>query len=322
MQLTSTLGELKKYMTTRDDENIARQQTYFHYMKSIELRLKCLSYECIANDIALSNSFKRITTRPGIEYDRIGELLRNAWFTEHQMTIANGNGFHEFSNHWIPIQMYYCCYLLIRCIELAKQTSGNGEHSSSLKFIANYINDSSDLFPDPWRIIYLSNSIKPQFINMPDNTLISNVCTLSNPQYGDFYSSFATFLRTTNTKIIGKKIEDWKAKNKVKKIPSSEKKKIIEHNGKTSLFNCMYRMRLRSNYEDADAFITTIGMPILAKGFSDSIIEVTSKSLLVLEMILCRHISKNRYKDIIESYSIKVPNSETMRRYSVFRSKF
>ena len=309
-------------MISITENNIARQQTYFHYMKSIELFIKQQSYSKLTDKIVSSHSFKCVTVKPGIDYDRIGELLRNAWFTEQQIKVAHNNECYEYSNHWIPIQMYYSCYLLIRCIEIAKQRSGNGEHSSSLKFIANYIRDTSDMFPEPWNIICKNNGSKFDYINMSNDIIVDPVCTLANPNYTDFYSSYSLFLRTTSKKIIEKKICDWKSKNRVNRIPSVEKLKIMENNGLTSIFNCMYRMRLRSNYEDADAFISTIDMPEMAKGFSESILELTSKSLMLLELIICRHISKSKYRTIIESYSEKIKNSEPMIRFQIIKDKF
>jgi len=51
---------------------------------------------------------------------RVRELLRNAWFTEIQLSLAARlDDLVGYSNHWAPVQLYYAAYLALRALLLA-----------------------------------------------------------------------------------------------------------------------------------------------------------------------------------------------------------
>ena len=116
------------------------------------------------------------------------------------------------------------------------------------------------LFPQPWRLLYTGAPRLPtiSYLNLPSSVTIKQVSTLSNPCLQSFWDFYALFLRTTRERQGENAIAEWKKDNRRKTIPKKKRDEILAKLSPTSLFHALYRLRLRSNYSDAESFLASL----------------------------------------------------------------
>src|SRR5262249_23221014 len=102
-----------------------------------------------------------------------------------------------------------------------------------------------------------------QYRNMPSGIKVRAISTLSNPRVEDFWHWLAMMLRTTRSRHLTSKLEDRNTRKKYatksgkprRSYSATQRKDICAAIPATSIFDFFYRLRIRSNYEDADAFL-------------------------------------------------------------------
>lgn len=289
-----------------DQQN--RFAVYYHYLISLSKHLEAkghLDVERFSN-LARTNAFQKVQGRKDPDLAKTGRLLRNAWFTETQIWMAaQSSDYLSYANHWLGIQAYYSVYLGLRALFVSMKEEVGSTHSQNLKAIAKLIEHRPLLFPEPWRVLCEGNpESKPGFKNLPSGTKVNReISALSNPGRIPFYDYFGKFLSTTRRKAIERKCEEWKAQNKRKRVSSKFKKETIDKMVPTSLFDCLFRLRVRSNYEDADSFLLAAENDEAAKEFNHSFRAVVWHTLFLLEMLIARHISKSNYEALVQSFT-------------------
>lgn len=288
-----------------------RFRTYYNYVCSIAgfLPEKKQDSSSFMRGVVSSHSFNGIQERKSFDCKRLEKLFRNAWFTEIQLGITRQQEeFAIYSNHWAPVQLYYCLYLAIRCLFIAmgREDTG-GEHSANLSAITNEIKLRPDLFPYPWRILCIGDPEKKEesYLSLPTEVKIQRISSLTAYSKITFWDSFALFLKTTRERQVEKKCEGWKRKNKKKRINPKIKKDLIDNLGPTSFFHAIYRLRLRSNYEDADSFLLGLQGDFDAIEFNRSIRKINWFSLLFLELITAKYIGKKNFHGIVGRFNLR-----------------
>src|SRR3954454_16305780 len=83
-----------------------------------------------------------------------------------------------------------------------------------------------------------------------DCTSHVEVLSIPNPLGPDptFWQRYGTWLRSTREARLTAREEQWKAKQKKKRIAPAERTKIAASVAPTSFFDCLWRMRIKSNY--------------------------------------------------------------------------
>jgi hypothetical protein len=320
MKPNKTSKPINLTLNQADDNN--RFLAYFQYICTLSNHLDSFGDGEIIQHVTKSNSFSKIQSKTQVNYSKIAELLRNSWYTEEQINISSKIGQPEYSNHWTPIQMYYAAYLMIRALELAKNTTEAGDHSAALRFMSSWINSNPDIFPAPWGMLCSGHPEEPIFKNMPDGVILEKVSAITRPWNTNFYDSYTMFLKTTRGKVLKKIIDDYKARHRIQRISPAKKKEFIENLAPTNFFHCLYRLRLRSNYEDADSFISSIGMRTEASMMSAAICNITSKNHVLLEILICRYIGKSKYIEIVRDFARTVHNSQAASRLEMLSQAY
>ncbi|MFH1769636.1 MAG: hypothetical protein ABH833_03145, partial [Parcubacteria group bacterium] len=227
--------------------------------------------------------------------ERIKKLLFNAWNTELLLNLPSqfSKDFKKFSNHWSPVQSYYAVYLALRAFIVAKHPEAKGDHATTLKFVAiNLIRDQA-LFPTPWNVL----KHKDTYINT-SNIKVETVNALENPQWNDaskLWGSYLMFVGTTHNRLCQEQCEKWKKEHPNingttrKKLPPGKKQEIFEWQRPVSFFDCLYRLRIRSNYKDADIFLLGAQEDEVQEYF-ESLCKLTNKLLFCIEHYLCCYL--------------------------------
>lgn len=303
------------------NKNTIRFQVYLNYVSSISAYLgsdKEKFDEQHYQDVVSSPKYKSLRSENCNQkvLNRVGYYLRNAWLTELCIRISGFEQTDEFirlSNHWKPVQLYYSAYLAIQAFFVSNgqlnEEEVSANHSKTLRMITNEIDNRSEIFPFPLRVLLDGAPDHPKeedFKNLPKGTEIKSISPLQ--EHGiDFWSRYCQFLKTTRRHDYKKRSEEWKKKNSSKKnLSAEEKQKLISNLGKTSFFNCLYRMRTRSNYFDADAILFS-SLPLkelLEKHsrFHDSLKNINWHVLLSFELLIAKYLGKDDYGKIVNAY--------------------
>jgi hypothetical protein len=284
-----------------------RFRTYLNYLSAISDYLGDVysNLENVVNPMIESAIFQSIQGGRCLDTARLAELLRNAWFTEIQMSIsAQYDEFVSYSNHWVPVQAYYSSYLALRSYFNASGQKVGREHSSNLKAIGQEIRRRPLLFPQPWRAVCIGNpeTSSCQLCSVPNDVTISRVSSLTSSCRASFWDSYAMFLRTTRLRQLQKQCDDWKDANKRKRVSPNAKRQFISNLSPTTLFHCLYRLRLRSNYADADSFLLSVVGSNDGTSFHAALRKICWSTLLVLETLTARYIGKREFDRIVESF--------------------
>jgi hypothetical protein len=70
----------------------------------------------------------------------------------------------------------------------------------------------------------------------------------------------------------------------------------------TTLFSVLWRLRKRSDYADADAFLEGVTTPYDAEQYQNAITRIVHASLAVFETILVTYVGPDLYRDATERF--------------------
>jgi hypothetical protein len=290
------------YFPTEDEiEQGIRFRTYMNYICSVD---EYIQQRNVVNDLSSSNTFQTIQCGKCKDYGRLGQLLRNAWLTEIQLCIpAENEDILPYANHWIPVQSYYSIYLAIRAYFLASGQSVSNDHATSLRTIATEIYSRSELYPLPWKVLCVGNPDEPlpQLFSCPVGVSINQISNLTSTSKVPFWDYYSLLMKTTRARHLETLCNEWKKNNGKKRISPQAKKHCIEKLCPTSFFHFIYRLRLRSNYQDADPFLLTSADTDGAKDFYFAIKNVVWWSMFLFEALTAKYIGKHKYEEQVQS---------------------
>ncbi|MFA5112913.1 MAG: hypothetical protein WC529_01305 [Candidatus Margulisiibacteriota bacterium] len=245
------------------------------------------------------------------DLDILRKLLYNAWNTEVLLNLPSrfDNQYIRLTNHWAPVQGYYVLYLLLRALIIAKGMRPKAEHRKILNIVANNLLSQEKIFPNPWGICCSEDCDIPKYTNLPAEYIPTTICSLSNPMLfndNDLYSSLCMLLRTTRERILEQRGNDWKQKNPTTRGPRKNLprgvKETLDHNlPPTSVFDAFYRLRTRSNYRDADAFLLTVNENS-SRLFFNSLTNVIDKTAFMIEQLIVDLTTKTTFSKLTDAY--------------------
>jgi len=73
----------------------------------------------------------------------------------------------------------------------------------------------------------------------------------------NFWPRLGTWLRSTREARLTAREDQWKKKHKKKRIATDERTAIARSMPPTSLFDCFWRMRIKSNYGTIDPYLVS-----------------------------------------------------------------
>jgi hypothetical protein len=238
-----------------------------------------------------------------IDLIKIKSLLRNAWFTETQLNHSREYPeFIPYANHWACVQVYYAVYSNMRALFTAVNPQIGGAHALNLKEISQLIVNRRAMFPYPLSVTCSGDPESKDSIaynNLPANVGISQISALkSNPK---FWDSYCLFLKTTRRRQIEDKRKD-PPYSKQKRISKIVKSEIVNSIPPTTLFDCLFRLRVRANYDDIDSFIIAVDDKDSAYKFHSSLINIGYHTMQATELLILRYIGKNNFVALVSEF--------------------
>ncbi len=294
--------------TKEEKSQAARFRTYVNYLSSLRAYLKTeySSPETLVAKITTTTIFNRIQGGKCLNQETLKQMLWNSWFTELQMHIsAPPKELLPYSNHWAPVQLYYTLYLATRAYFISSGNTVPPNHTATLSTITNEIKNRPLLFPYPWKIQCEGDPANDTvtYTNLPPDVQVQQISSLSPGEHVDFYDSYCMFLRTTRKRQIENRIEQWKHDNNRKRIKGAERRILVNNLSPSSLFDAIYRLRARSNYQDADSVLLTLDLPDSAKIYNYGLRSISWYSLLVLETLIARYLGRKNYEQIVNRFA-------------------
>ncbi|HEU5003648.1 MAG TPA: hypothetical protein VFW71_12855 [Actinomycetota bacterium] len=230
---------------------------------------------------------RRSTTDP-VEVKR---CLAISWASELQIALnANADrALLRYSNVWTPVHAYYATYFSMHAWFAAMGGVVDlDDHTSTLRYIATQITNRK-IFPAPWAgTCSGSPHLKEtQFERFPGDFDARRPCELlSRPDPDTFWLRFGKMLETTRKLRLDRQHREWLKVNDRKLIRADEKRRLALKLPNTTLFDYLWRLRVRSNYQDVSSFVTSSVGDDWQHEFYHSLSIITWTTLATIEALI------------------------------------
>lgn len=293
-----------------------------HYLQSLasfieqEYRQEGGLNQGLANAIRTRNAYQRIRGTKAVDLKEVERWLTLGWASEVQLHLPSSMGIDSvigFSNAWAPVHAYYAVYGLLQAWFAANGMQGlTNDHTGTLKTISVQLRDR-ELLPAPWSVLAEGCPMKSgdvRYLHAPaDADCSATVQPLAAPPPFSpepaFWARYAMWLRTTREARLRARETDWKIKNKRQRIPPAERTRIAQAVAPTSLFDCLWRLRIRSNYGSVDPFL----VPTISETdhliFSRSLRVVTHATVALLEHCVARRIGREEFAGVANNFATR-----------------
>lgn len=297
-------------------------KVFFNHFLAINYRISNDSERFNLKKILYFNKLKVRNSNFNIE--QVKKLLWNSWSTEYAYRIGeklDNNEYYKFSLHWNFPQAYYSVYLSMTAFHETQGVS-NDQHEKSIKLFGNSIKDKHY----PSAIGFYSAGLKneftyfgfKEFTSFPkSNSVLSKIDCLLDAEI-----QLATFLKTTRRK---------NAEDKRGRLEKQNDNRFTNGKGEfrktfnkshwdiiyktipiTSVFNLLYRLRIKANYRDIESFINA---DIDFRSFHASLGELIYYLNFVHEAYIAKTVGAKEYKKILDSFPGHLNGKTAINRY-------
>jgi hypothetical protein len=316
-----------KLPTDEEEELLRRFTVNRHYLQAIAgfvtgtYGYRDQLYSGLKTTLGSYPPYTRIN-RATADIGEVRRFLTLAWTSEIQLhlpALMGNTAMLGFANAWAPVHAYYAVFGALQAWFAANGMSGTAnDHTATLKTIASQI-EQRDLFPEPWNLLAVGCPMRDEKIHLNergrDCTSHIEVLTIPAP-FGvdpEFWPRLGTWLRSTRAARLTAREEQWKKRHNKKRIAPTERTKIAASLAPTSLFDCFWRMRIKSNYGTIDPYLVSMISEDDHSIFNSSLCTVTRATLALLELYVLRRIGKAKFEKIATEFVKQDSHSLTTR---------
>lgn len=315
------LRDILKKRREKETKSIP-SKVFFNHFFAINYCISCDEAKYKLKKIPFYNQIK--IRNSDFDIEQVRKLLWNSWSTEYAYKIGekiNNNDYYKFSLHWNFPQAYYSVYLSMTAFH-ETQGIANDQHEKSIKLFGNSIKDGHY----PSAISFYTSGLKDDFKyeglktfkNFPkNNSVLAKIDCLEDAEL-----QVATFLKTTRKKNAEDKKQRFKKQNdkrffnKKKEFSKSFKKHhwdiIYKTIPITSVFNLLYRLRIKANYRDIESFINA---DIDFKSFHSSLGELIYYLNFIHEGYIAKAIGIEKYEKILNNFPSHLSDDTAKERF-------
>lgn len=312
---------------------INQNARYWAYARYLIAFSRLLSQECQSENlfgliIAKSSGFQKLS-QPAttIDHNTLSQALRHAWFTELLLTEKmKYQDLLPFAIPWSMVETYYAVHAGLRSYFIATGRTDIMSHESALQTISSDICNYKNRFPSPWNCVLAGDvKVSPLYVRN-----ITNPITLQNPLYSpynhDLWQHYGLFLKTTRQRQIERRLQIWKKQNHVSRVSSVQRHQIVQTILPTTIFNALYRIRSRANYQDIDSFTFCNATKFDFAELQDAMIQIVYWTLFTLEMMIARIIRKKVFEatmhEFIHTNLGQAAGNTIVKRWSYIKTAF
>jgi hypothetical protein len=260
--------------------------------------------------------------RANADLDEVRRFLALAWTSEIQLhlpAIMGTPSMLAFANTWAPVHAYYAVYGTLQAWFAANGMTGVADdHTATLRTVATQI-EQRDLFPEPWNLLAVGCPMRKQRLHLNDHgrDCTSHIEVLSIPiPFGhdpEFWPRMGTWLRSTRQARLLAREEQWKKKEKKRRISPTARTQIAQSVAPTSLFDCFWRMRIKSNYGTIDPYLVNQISEADHAIYNTALCTATRATVALLELFIIRKIGKPQFAKIATDFVKQDAHSLTAR---------
>lgn len=150
------------------------------------------------------------------------------------------------------------------------------------------------------------------YLNVPLGADVAgNVETLANPRLEEFWPRYGTWLRSTRRARLEAREAEWKKKNGKKRVSPAFREQAARNLYPTSFFDCLWRLRIRSNYKTVEPYLVRFVSDGYARRFHQALTVCTGATLLLLELYTARAIGGTAFAEIASEFQRADPHGLT-----------
>lgn len=305
-------------IATPSNEEI-KFEVYTNYLWGLSYFLE-QKYPRLENQISSIDASK-FTLDQNYDAKEFQKFLNNCWNSERLLNspteLNSGDYFIKYANHWSPVLSYYSIFLCFQALFISLGIGTILEHRSFLAKLSSLISKKKLSFIYPWdHLCWGCCGQKLEAFNFTvDCNEVANFSSLSNPAFSNDEVVIAKILRTTRHKLELYYEEKWKRDKKIlnkdgsprKAYRKCDKQQVSDNIAKTSLLDFLYRLRIRSNYEDADIFFLGDRNDASIKNYFSSLTSITTQLLFYVETMIKFTVGKKAFLDCISVFEKASP---------------
>lgn len=231
---------------------------------------------------------------------RAGQILRNGWATEVLLNAPRalgGGDLVSFANLWAPVQAYYAVFNSFTALAHVVTANPPETHARLLTWAATAAAAPSTPFVVPWTARVGGAPGAWTYHDFGPVPLDLKMSNLTSPRAANAPSLLALALRTTRGQQVEEKRQGWIAAQPTTKAGGRRKNlartALVANATKmrpTTLFDLLWRMRVRSNYKEGDAFLTGALSASDAADFHNALSDIVAATLLTVEICLAHQV--------------------------------
>jgi hypothetical protein len=283
---------------TMDSYSIVRPQekkfeTYRYYLQSLMDSLYSQYNDCFTFGRKLIEITRRLQRLNGYDQRHINRFLQIAWNTEYMANIpyTKNINFLRVANQWKPIQIYFSIYAIAEALSHLIDRGKSTGHKKCLKKISSYFVSQA---PEPWCYAFTGCCGRKRNEHTPHNFPHSLIIPHN--------------LQRNNVNPVGMLARCLKAEH-LHRIDENYKKEKGKKNqykykfdpGYTTILHFFYRLRIKSNYLEADIFWTKTSDTIV-QAFNENLTNVCYWIFLMFEIFIIRRMGKECFNSIAAAY--------------------
>lgn len=281
---------------------------------NIERRLSAIVESVLALPAVLKLSKRALTPD---DLDDVRQSLERAWGMLRAMWVPlDLEEFITEFNATIPITAYYAAYHAILATVSATSHRGNNSHRTTLNDASTLV--ARELLPWPW-----SSTCEgcPQLDEEVFNGFphaINEVHPFKSLSDEDLAHRLGALLKSTREKELDLRFDNERKKllkvNR-KNLKRDEKRRMADGLASTTIFDVLWRIRKKANYEGADVFVLGAPNANEARRFGESLIAIVDATIMALEAVVDRVVGDDQVATWLWAYSKRSSGAECLERH-------
>lgn len=250
--------------------------------------------------------FHQIQRSQTCDFDRVKKVLWNSWSTEYALRVTgiqDVNDFYRYSIHWNFPQAYYSVYLNMHAFYIAKGIQDRS-HDQLLKAFSKHI--VSNQYPKCISFYRTGSLSREETINLNSSEQKNSLKGIHSK--GNAEAQISIFLKSTRQRLAEDKKQKWQTSSRpilnksgtpLKSFKQEHWDKVYESLHDTTILDLLYRLRIKSNYEDIQTFINA---DIDFKKLHKSICYIVEYINFVHEAYLAKCIGYKKFSELVNEF--------------------
>lgn len=285
--------------------------------------------EGVAQTVQASPTFLRLQSQPsGLDHAALRSALRNAWGTELLLASTAQFGDNELiaaANNWAVVQAYYACFHSVQALAVARGQVRPKTHAKLQQQYTSFWVTRTVTLP-PWSLGWQSNSCR----NLPPNHSIRPIHDWKTCDEDSCWDLVALALRTTRKDRLDERIREarvnrqrenrktWEKDEEQRRsagrpprkkrrfplplISEPDKAKLDSALRPTTILDYLYRLRIRSNYEDSTMFTDGPATASDSMQVHRDLCSITAATLLVHELHIRKLTGRAHLETLVDEW--------------------